>query len=594
MRAHNKQPRHGRSLRIRLFAAFVALLMPLQLAGYFIIRWNNDQLKDEIERRAASGVASLMETLESELEDIQSRLNLLVSGNDTTLRAFTVNSPRMPKNEYWMSLYRIVQWLKFSALNNALIDEIRVHYTELALTVSSTRGVMEADSSEIKAQLAQFYEQGAQLIDTGDTIFMGMLFPQTAYYPSYRDSGKSPVIFVQAVLSKEGIYQLLSTFEMDAPRETILINKNAGSVLAAPDNALPAAVLIEADILNLARGARTPLSIDIAGETYSVFSAESASLKLAIAQLIPMDTMTRVNDRVQSMLAIYLLLSVPLLFLYALITNRIVMKPVKRLVDAFHQVRNGRFSYRIEDDANTSEFSSAIRDFNDMTARLNELIDTVYEQQLLNRQMELKQLQAQINPHFLFNNLFILKHMIKEEDNDTAVLLADHLGEYFEYITRTGNGRVPLKSEYGHVETYMRIQSLRFGSRLAFEIDPLPESAAEMEVPKLILQPLLENALAHGVEARGRGTVKMRFIERCDSFMIEVEDDGEGMPEARVEALTRLLADDDKAAETTGLINIHRRLRLAFPSRAGLELARGEMGGLLVTITLPYRLEKEA
>ena len=113
---------------------------------------------------------------------------------------------------------------------------------------------------------------------------------------------------------------------------------------------------------------------------------------------------------------------------------------------------------------------------------------------------ELKQLQSQINPHFLFNSYFLLHRLIKSRNFERAVEISKNMGTYFQFITRNASDTVSLLREYEHAEIYADIQSLRFEGRIAVEVEPLPLCCQSIMVPRLIIQPSIENAFAHRLE----------------------------------------------------------------------------------------------
>ncbi|MCX7657034.1 MAG: histidine kinase, partial [Treponemataceae bacterium] len=145
------------------------------------------------------------------------------------------------------------------------------------------------------------------------------------------------------------------------------------------------------------------------------------------------------------------------------------------------------------------EFGYLFHSFNRMVDKLDELVNQVYVAKILAQKAELKQLQAQINPHFLYNSFFTLQRTIIGEDIDKAALYAEKLGSYFKYITRNRQEEVALEKEVEHARIFTDIQSMRFSRRIKIEFGCLPEECRDWIVPRLILQPLLENAFEHGL-----------------------------------------------------------------------------------------------
>jgi two-component system, sensor histidine kinase YesM len=208
----------------------------------------------------------------------------------------------------------------------------------------------------------------------------------------------------------------------------------------------------------------------------------------------------------------------------------------------------------------------------------------------LTQRAELRQLQAQINPHFLYNSFFILYRMAKDEDYDNITTFLKYLAEYYRFITRDVQSEVPLASEVAHAHNYTEIQLMRFSRRISASFAELPERYRDMLVPRLILQPVIENAFEHGLkDVAEHGELIVEFIERDGTLLIGVEDNGTCLTDGDLDAMRSKLETGSEPFESTGIINIHRRLRLKFGEKSGLLLSRGNFGGLRVELKLEMK-----
>lgn len=277
-------------------------------------------------------------------------------------------------------------------------------------------------------------------------------------------------------------------------------------------------------------------------------------------------------------------------FVFLVYVQRVVHRPLNTLSNAFSRVENGDLKEHIHHDG-TDEFAYIYSHFNGMEDRLCQLIDEVYVQKNLVQKAQLKQLQAQINPHFLYNSFFILSRRIQREDIDGAVEMAQHLGDYFKYVARDQSDDISLKDEVDHARSYAAIQGARFASRLRIEFDALPEAWAGLMVPRLILQPLLENAFKYSLEnISNDALLRITFNQVSHTALnIVVEDNGNSM--ADPEAMQRTI-EEASPDVISGLGNIHRRLQIYYQGSGGLKISKSELGGIRVTLTLPH--EKEA
>lgn len=275
----------------------------------------------------------------------------------------------------------------------------------------------------------------------------------------------------------------------------------------------------------------------------------------------------------------------------ALTLYRSVHVPIRHMVDAFRHVEQGNHEIRLVT-RNEDEFGYLYRQFNQMMDTLNNLIRQVYEQRILSQQSELKQLQAQINPHFFYNSFFAVRGLMDMGDIETASAMVDNLGRYFQYITRNSRDALPLKHEMSHARAYCEIQQLRF-DYIDVEFEELPECAGELIVPRLIIQPVLENAYVYGLENKAEGGyLRLRFERGAGQLLIHIIDNGRNASEEVLHRLNeQLQANDLTSVETTGLINIHRRLRLFFAGAGGLQVRKNEPCGMHVIISLPWEGE---
>lgn len=311
----------------------------------------------------------------------------------------------------------------------------------------------------------------------------------------------------------------------------------------------------------------------------------SPTLDATILTYIPQNEVLGGLRDIQMLLWLLLAAAIVMLTGTAFGVWRMVHMPMQRLVDAFREVENGNNDVRLPA-SGKDEFQYLYGRFNHMMDRLNSLIRQVYTQRILSQQAQLKQLQMQINPHFFYNSFFAIRGMIEMGDNDTAVKMLGSIGSYFRYITRSARDTVPLREEEAHARDYCEIQQIRFDN-IHVVFDPLPDALKDFEVPRLILQPLIENSFLHSLESmEGDGLLRVRFESDEESVRIVVEDNGGRMDDETLAALSDKLASTSEM-ESTGMINIHRRLRLFYGEQAGLSLHRNSMDGLTLIITMP-------
>lgn len=173
-------------------------------------------------------------------------------------------------------------------------------------------------------------------------------------------------------------------------------------------------------------------------------------------------------------------------------------------------------------------------------------------------------------------------------EHEVAERMLHHLSGYFQFITRSGAEQVSLLAEMKHAWSYVEIQNIRFAGTVTAELEPIPQGWETSMVPRLIVQPLIENAYAHGLENKlAEGMLRVTFREEgADRLVIGVEDNGESLDDEQLNALRRTLALAEEAMETTGILNVHRRLQLNYGPAFGIEVSRSGLGGLKVLLMI--------
>lgn len=316
---------------------------------------------------------------------------------------------------------------------------------------------------------------------------------------------------------------------------------------------------------------------------YYVSYIHSKSLGWYYVDYVPMQQIlkpiTSSRNLFYASIAVLIVMSVVVLYtLY-----RSVQLPLLQLVKGTNRLSTGDFSVRLHHSAR-NEFSLLFARFNIMAQRIQELIENVYEEKLRSREATLKQLQSQINPHFLYNCLFYIKNMARMKNEKAVVAMALNLGEYYRYITRSEKDQATLREELTMVKNYLEIQSLRL-ERMHFTID-VPHDILDKTVPRLTLQPIIENAIIHGLEPKSvDGEIKIYADCEDDVYTIIVEDSGLGMSEKQLDHLRDNLLKPLDENMGCGTWNVHQRLSFLYGEGSGLSYDHSSMGGIKVNIT---------
>lgn len=264
-----------------------------------------------------------------------------------------------------------------------------------------------------------------------------------------------------------------------------------------------------------------------------------------------------------------------------------IVRRISHLVDSINQVKEGNLDVRLENDS-MDEIGVLYDNYNEMIERTSDLMDEQYRMGISLKSAELKALQSQINPHFLYNTLDTVNWLAyagRTEEIHKAVV---SLSKYYRLILNKGQDTLTLEEELRHVEYYMKIQDIRFPDKLTYEVDVKEEIKSSI-VPKIILQPLVENAISHGIweKKSKQGTIRVLGYEENDQTVcIKVMDDGVGMD---ADTLSKVMSGSIKTSGSSyGVKNVHARLQLMFGEEYGLSYESKEGEGTCVTIRIPH------
>lgn len=274
-----------------------------------------------------------------------------------------------------------------------------------------------------------------------------------------------------------------------------------------------------------------------------------------------------------------LLFLIPLLMILLKVFKTNVTRPVETLMEGARKVTEGNLGYQLAQTPENQEFQYLMEAFNQMSERLKYQFDHIYEEELALRDAKIMALQSHINPHFMNNTLEIINWEARMEGNVKVSKMIESLSILMDAaIDRKKQATVPLSEEMVYVNAYLYINSERFGKRLTV-IKELDDSIMDYRVPRLILQPVIENAIAHGVQVCGHGTVIIRGHADDRFLYLEIVNDGTLSKEDE-ERISRFLDVNYETSKepsgNVGIANVNQRLRILYGEPCGLTVAMEE------------------
>ncbi len=266
--------------------------------------------------------------------------------------------------------------------------------------------------------------------------------------------------------------------------------------------------------------------------------------------------------------------------------SRRLAAPIRELIRQMTVVESGNLDTQLTVNSN-DEMGRLAHGFNRMVERLKIHIDEAYVAQIKQKQTELNALKSQIRPHYLYNTLEVIRmNAVDKEAGEVADMILA-LSDQLKYVIDYGEDRVSLGSELSHLHNYFYIISVRYENRYTLQQE-IPEGInLNWPVLKLSLQPVVENAVQHGLRQKGKGTIGITVEQREQALAVTIYDDGIGMSRETLAQLHRNLEDPAAPSKNVGLKNVHERIRSTFGDEYGLTVSSRERIGTSVTLLFP-------
>ncbi|OUM97394.1 MAG: hypothetical protein A9Z00_10035 [Thermobacillus sp. ZCTH02-B1] len=313
-----------------------------------------------------------------------------------------------------------------------------------------------------------------------------------------------------------------------------------------------------------------------------IFFAESAKTGLSVIGLTPYEAVSASTGYIRNLFASAAALSLLACLAFAYGMAKRMSTPIIGLVKGMKRVSRGDFSVRVSA-TGSDEFGLLASGFNQMTEQIEKLLQSVKEEQQRFHVAELKALQAQINPHFIYNTLDLIKWSAKMNETDQINTIVTQLGRLLRGVIHVKREKVTVREELELVDSYLNIQKIRFSDRLFFQfrIDP---DIMEATIPRFTIHPLVENAIVHGFENKnGKMFLVVSGYREGGNLVFEIIDNGIGMTQ---ETIGRIFSG--RNGHSTGILNVHKRIQLYYGESWGIRIASEPGKGSVVTVVMPW------
>lgn len=564
----------------RLFLLFMAVVVVIYLliTGLFV-RFVLKERKAE-EKTLVDRTISTAQLMEEQIRSVMNVQLQLFSDSRVAQLSLGLYSDAYERGELALEL---MEYIDNTQSINSIIENIIISFPLEGIELSVTSGFDRKDFSSPES-----YHWGMnnpnQLIHHEDHVELRLFYPLALA----ADESYVPDFVIRSVLSGQHLQTSIAPLLNDEQGAFWLYHYKDQNELLYTETELDRQV--HEKWLSAWKKAGCPEefsdSVLVNGNSYFVISSSIEDYNLMLVSYQDSNAIPwRMGNSLANMTIVFLVMGVLFLMLI-LWANNSVSKPIRVVMEAFESVRAGQRAIRLHHDKK-DEFGYIYSSFNHMADRIDELVENVREQEALLQKAERIQLQSQINPHFLYNSFYNIKFMARNGDTDQIEAFVTSLAKYYRFLNKETAQTISLAAEAEHMEHYIEIQQMRFSDIISVDIQKVPQEVASFKVPKLILQPIAENAYNYGFkDTLEGGKLCVRYLIDEKWLRIEIEDNGGNLTAEKAEAMTQQMNTFQGEALNHALTNIQRRLKLSFGDRCGMELSLSEGNGLKVTILL--------
>jgi two-component system sensor histidine kinase YesM len=571
------------NLFTKIVSIMVIMLIPITILYFYSNKTTTDVLRTELNTSNNNQLSFFQNQVESNMELLSSWPILLIHDPDIlSLKDTYLEKGRLNLDTINL-IKRIQTKISIQESSSNWKSKLYLYSPSIHRMVSENDAKLYEDE-DLKREVKSGWHVEKIEGQEGDR-FVFSWFSFTPFMSEFAPEKVKTVMKVE--FDSRNIEDMLDKFKSDGRRDPFYYKQGTGLIFnRSADKVLAKELVDRLEETQLKPSENRTVKIE--GESYSVNIVYSDKMGWYLIDYMPLTEILHpiLTSNRLFYFAISALLLMSCLVAYLLYVQ--VQVPIRLLVGGFQRLKQGDYSARVEIKGK-NEFSFLSGRFNSMVEQIQMLIENVLMEKIHVREARLKQLQSQINPHFFYNCFSFITSMAKLDNMGAVVGMSHNLSRYYRYTTRQERDLVALSEEVEFVNHYLEIQKMRM-SRLRYEIN-IPPQMRKRELPPLVLQPLVENAVIHGIEPVAKeGLVRITGSYAGREMTLTVEDDGQGMkPEGIIELENKLSRAMDEEMGC-GLWNVHQRMRLRFGETSGLRISPSPLGGLQVTLQwlLPY------
>lgn len=554
----------------RIFVLFLIIIV----GSFLILYWySSANLKVSLQRVAKIQMEYSFDQLDQKVKEIELEASAVLASEDMKLLQVAIVDQE-DIYSYVMKVKTMQQIFQEKQKTNSGMAEFALYWPKTQKMVSSSSIYGSTGIKEKK--VLNNLKDGKWIISENEIYFC------KKYETKWAEDDDEPYLIIR--MERDWLYRIKNMASGFDGGGTLCLYDDKQSLF--PVNSESAQIQGKMKELDNEPGMQ---ELSIENGRYQVVTSDIAKNGLTLVTYYPLSKMFLPVNNITYITGAVLSVALLLGALYLLMYNRNILMQLNMLTYKLKRVEDGDWTTQITE-LPDNEFYYVFDQFNHMIVRMNELFDETLKEQELRMQAELEQLQLQINPHFLYNSLSYI--VTVAEQPDAVRSMAVHLSRYYRYCTQK-KMITTIKEEVSYAKSYLEIMAMR--KRIRYTIE-MPKEIGELPIIPLILEPLIENAIEHGLE--GCESAKQIEIEidwtKNGAVSFAISDDGEGMTKEQVSALKeRISRKERKEEESVGLWNVNQRLINYYSKSAALGFKRSRWGGLTVYFMIRPEKKKE-
>ncbi|MFE6078249.1 sensor histidine kinase [Paenibacillus sp. NPDC057886] len=568
----------GRTSRSRfsLFAKINCLIVVLFIPIIIMYTYSNNVTYDVVSKELQVSNTKQLTFLSSQID---SRINQmmdfsLILSRDPNVRAFNGLNIWNDRYDKMQTRYVIQEKLMLqSGVTDIWPTRYAVHSQQNQDVIANYNRTTGYDEDYLKRNMSGQWTYGDGAESKEDMKSFYWFFTDSLAQPGMLTGSN---LVIEASFSYENIQNMLDTYKEGGQGDPFFYHKGNSPILnRSADKQLSEELIRYLDEHSTEDTTQDVVKLN--GKKYLVSSVKSSYLDWHLVDVVPLYQILQPISLSRNLFYLFMILLFVVGISASILLYRNIQYPIKKLIQGLRRVQRGDYSVRLHS-KDQNEFSFLFHRFNDMSHQIQDLIENVFQEKIRAKEATLKQLQAQINPHFLYNCLGYIINMAQMKDEQAVVSMAHNLSAYYRYTTRVERETSSLKEEINLLVNYLDIQKLRNG-RIEYHID-IPEDMLAQSVPRLMLQPIVENSVIHGVsKSYSSGEIRITG-EISDGFCkIYIDDDGPGLSPDQLEALNLKMQQPLQEEMGCGLWNTNQRIMHLFGNQSYLLFGPSPLGG---------------